>query len=93
MQTLASLYMSRDHTLTIDLVRDLRNKTSTTVLHLAVPSLSPTVLPSLVSHFHRANPCLKTLVFTRTKREAEELSYEQISAGVRLECMHGDKTQ
>ncbi len=75
----------------VDLVGEESGKTSQTVEHLAVKvgKSRTRVLCDLLTVY---NP-EKAIVFTRTKREVDELALELIGRGLEAEGLHGDMAQ
>ena len=75
----------------VDVVGEDRNQTPQTVEHLKIKvGRSRTrVLADLLTVY---NP-EKAIVFTRTKREADELANELIHRGLEAEALHGDLAQ
>ncbi|PNY80381.1 DEAD/DEAH box helicase [Deinococcus koreensis] len=75
----------------VDVVGEDRNQTAQTVEHLKIKvGRSRTrVLADLLTVY---NP-EKAIVFTRTKREADELANELIHRGLEAEALHGDLAQ
>ncbi|GEM44910.1 DEAD/DEAH box helicase [Deinococcus cellulosilyticus] len=86
---LARAYMRNP--VTVDLIGEDAPKAAQTVKHLAVKvGRSRTrVLVDLLSVY---NP-ERAIVFTRTKREADELALELIGRGIEAEGLHGDLAQ
>ncbi|GGJ18617.1 DEAD/DEAH box helicase [Deinococcus roseus] len=86
---LAKAYMRSP--VTVDLIGENTSKASQTVTHLAVKvGRSRTkILVDLLSVY---NP-ERAIVFTRTKREADELALELIGRGIEAEGLHGDLAQ
>lgn len=76
----------------VDLVQgDRKSQASQTVTHLAIKvgRVRTRVLADLLTVY---NP-ERAIVFTRTKREADELSLELIHRGIEAEALHGDLAQ
>lgn len=86
---LARAYMRSP--VTVDLIGENTSKASQTVTHLAIKvGRSRTrVLVDLLSVY---NP-ERAIVFTRTKREADELALELVGRGIEAEGLHGDLAQ
>lgn len=86
-QSIAYTFLSPGHT-TIDLVKDLKNKTSKTVKHLAIncpyQNRISTLADVLICYGGG-----QTIVFTQTKKEANDLL---LSGKMQkdIEVMHGD---
>lgn len=75
----------------VDLVGERASQASQTVTHLAIKvgRVRTRVLADLLTVY---NP-ERAIVFTRTKREADELSLELIHRGIEAEALHGDLAQ
>ncbi len=76
---------------TVDLVSDSASKTSQTVEHVAVV-VGRSRTRALADLLTVYNP-ERTIVFTRTKREVDELALELIHRGLEAEGIHGDLAQ
>jgi len=75
----------------VDLVGERNAQASQTVTHLAIKvgRVRTRVLADLLTVY---NP-ERAIVFTRTKREADELALELIHRGIEAEALHGDLAQ
>ncbi|WP_034341698.1 DEAD/DEAH box helicase [Deinococcus misasensis] len=76
---------------TVDLIGENTSKASQTVAHMAVKvgRNRTKILVDLLSVY---NP-ERAIVFTRTKREADELALELVGRGIEAEGLHGDLAQ
>ena len=76
---------------TVDLIGENTSKASQTVTHMAVKvgRNRTKILVDLLSVY---NP-ERAIVFTRTKREADELALELVGRGIEAEGLHGDLAQ
>ncbi|PYE48408.1 DEAD/DEAH box helicase [Deinococcus yavapaiensis] len=88
-ERLAAQYLHNP--ITVDLVGERASQTAQTVTHLAVKvgRTRTRVLADLLTVY---NP-ERAIVFTRTKREADELALELIHRGIEAEGLHGDLAQ
>jgi len=84
--------MAPDFT-TIDLARDLKNKTSKTVDHLAINCPYHNRLSALADILLIYGGIGQTIVFCSTKQEANSLLLTDKFANLGLEVMHGDIAQ
>ena len=80
-----------DNPLTVDLVGDTRMQAATTVQHLKIKAgrTRTRLLADLLTVY---NP-ERAIIFTRTKREVDELAMELIHRGNEAEALHGDLAQ
>ena len=80
-----------DNPLTVDLVGDSRMQAATSVEHLKIKAgrTRTRLLADLLTVY---NP-ERAIIFTRTKREVDELAMELIHRGNEAEALHGDLAQ
>ncbi|ULH16160.1 DEAD/DEAH box RNA helicase [Deinococcus sp. KNUC1210] len=80
-----------DNPLTVDLVGDSRMQAATSVEHLKIRAgrTRTRLLADLLTVY---NP-ERAIIFTRTKREVDELALELIHRGIEAEALHGDLAQ
>ncbi|MGI8746966.1 MAG: helicase-related protein, partial [Deinococcus sp.] len=80
-----------DNPLTVDLVGDSRLQTDNGVEHLKIKAgrTRTRLLADLLTVY---NP-ERAIIFTRTKREVDELAMELIHRGLEAEALHGDLAQ
>ena len=80
-----------DNPLTVDLVGDSRMQAATSVEHLKIKAgrTRTRLLADLLTVY---NP-ERAIIFTRTKREVDELALELIHRGIEAEALHGDLAQ
>lgn len=76
----------------VDLAKDLKDKTQKNIEHLAITSPRSNQIQTLADLLLTQAQYGKTIVFTQTKREADELIHaKEISQ--KIEALHGDITQ
>ncbi|MFC4452763.1 DEAD/DEAH box helicase [Deinococcus sonorensis] len=80
-----------DNPLTVDLVGESRMQAATSVEHLKIRAgrTRTRLLADLLTIY---NP-ERAIIFTRTKREVDELAMELIHRGLEAEALHGDLAQ
>lgn len=85
-------FMSRD-VKTVDLAKDLSNKTSKTIQHLAIQCPYHNRMSTLADILIIYGGFGQTIVFTHTKQEANALLLSEKMSKKQIEVMHGDIPQ